>query len=272
MSLRTFNRNFEGRSGTPSAKVFLCSPVTAAVSALRGEIAVPESDLVDFEWPEEPDAFKVNDNMIIPPSPDAKVEVRKGPNIKEVPIGKPLSDTLAGRVLLKVGDNITTDHIMPAGAKILPLRSNIPAISEYAFSRVDPDFAARAREWGGGIVVGGVNYGQGSSREHAAIAPMYLGVPAVLAESFARIHRTNLINFGILPLEIDAEVADKIDQGDELEITNVREGIKTGTIAVRDKTKNFEFTARCQLTAREREVIESGGLLSLLREKANEDA
>ncbi|MBC7225412.1 MAG: aconitate hydratase, partial [Anaerolineae bacterium] len=201
-----------------------------------------------------------------PEDPDA-VEILRGPNIQPVPVCEPLPDTLRGRVLLKVGDDITTDHIMPAGAQVLPLRSNIPALAEHVFARVDPEFVARAREWGGGFVVGGANYGQGSSREHAALAPMYLGLRAVLARSFARIHHANLVNVGILPLTF-ADPADyaEVAQGDELEIANVRTALQAGQdLTVRNLTRGTAFRVTCQLTERQVRILLAGGLLRYIQ-------
>ncbi len=268
VSLRTFNRNFEGRSGTPNAKVYLVSPEVAAAGAIRGVITDPR-ELGDYPVISMPETFMADDSMIIPPASDPEgVEIVRGPNIKPLPLREPLSEDVTGKVLLRVGDNITTDHIMPAGAKILPLRSNIPAISEYVFSRVDPDFAKRARESGGGFVVGGHNYGQGSSREHAALAPMYLGVKAVLAKSFARIHRANLINFGILPLTfLDEADYDWISQGDQLEIQGVRRALENGeeTLTVTDITASRSFLVKHGLTERQVGVMLAGGLLNYTR-------
>jgi aconitate hydratase len=270
VSLRTFNRNFEGRSGTPNDKVFLCSPEVAAAAAIYGVITDPRKlgDPVRVDIPEQ---FTIADNMIIPPPPDPdKVEVIRGPNIKPLPVAQPLPDTIRGRVLLKVGDNITTDHILPAGAKVLPLRSNLPAISEFTFERVDPTFAKRAKEAGGGLVVGGTNYGQGSSREHAAMAPMYLGIKAVIAKSFARIHSANLVNFGIVPFTFVNE-ADygAIDQGDELELPNVRELLpRTTTLAVRNRTKGRDILVQHNLTPRQVKIILAGGLLNAMKASA----
>ncbi|HHX74793.1 MAG TPA: aconitate hydratase, partial [Firmicutes bacterium] len=219
VSVRTFNRNFYGRSGTASAHVYLTGPETAAATAIAG-VLTDAGDLGLTARVELPEKYLVDDSMIIPPAADPEtVEVVRGPNIQPLPVNKELPDTLQASVLLKVEDNITTDHIMPARAKILPLRSNIPAISAYVFSQIDPTFAERAKAAGSGVVVGGHNYGQGSSREHAALAPMYLGVKAVIAKSFARIHHANLVNFGILPLTFASEADyDKIGQGDKLEI------------------------------------------------------
>ena len=263
-SLRSFNRNFEGRSGAPNDKVYLASPEVCAASALAGEIVHPRrvSQPVSVLPPER---FVLDDNLIVPPSPHPEqVEVMRGPNIKPVPIRGELPSTIEGEVLLKMGDNITTDHILPAGSKILPLRSNIPAISEYAFSRVDPEFARRAKEKGGGFVVGGSNYGQGSSREHAALAPMYLGLKGAIVTSFARIHRANLINFGILPLLfVDGQDYNAIGQGDHLRIERVAEQIRGGQqVVVSNVTKETEFVARHDLTAREVDIVLAGGMLN----------
>ena len=261
-TLRTYNRNFEGRSGTRDARIMLVSPEVAAVSAIEGVITDPRK-FGKAPKIEMPDRFIITENMIIPPLPPEKaekVEIIRGPNIRPLPEFPPLPEVLHGEVLLKVGDNITTDHIMPAGAKILPLRSNIPEISKYVYSGVDPDFHRRAMEKGGGFIVGGENYGQGSSREHAAIAPKYLGIRAVLAKSFSRIHRSNLINFGILPVICDT---DPIDQGDVLEIRpNLRDGIR-----VFDRTKGSEIPAKHDLSQKEIEIIEAGGLLPYIRKK-----
>ena len=271
VSLRTFNRNFAGRSGTPNDQVYLCSPEVAAAAALTGVITDPRKlgDPVEVRIPEK---YIIDDNMIVPPSDHPEtVEVIRGPNIKPVPKNEPLPDTLRGEVLLKVGDNITTDHIMPAGAKVLPLRSNIPAIAEYTFTRVDPEFPARAKAKGGGFVVGGVNYGQGSSREHAALAPMYLGMKAVIAKSFARIHEANLINFGILPLTFINEADyDALEQGDLWEIRQVRETLpRSDTLTVHNLTKGTTFQVRHRLTPRQVQIVLAGGLLNWVREQAD---
>ena len=260
VSLRTFNRNFLGRSGTKSAQVHLCSPEVAVAAAITGEITDPRK-LGEYPEVKMPRKFLVDDNLIVPPAEDpSKVEVIRGPNIQPLPKKEALPEVLSGEVLLKVGDNITTDHIMPAGAKILPLRSNVPKISEHVFEVVDPTFPKRAKEAGGGFVVGGANYGQGSSREHAALAPMYLGVKAVITKSFARIHLANLINFGILPLTfVDEADYDRIDQGDQLEL-NVK-NIK-GKLTLENKTKGESYQVTHTLSPRDIEVIKAGGALA----------
>ncbi len=270
ISLRTFNRNFEGRSGTKDGQIYLVSPETAAASAIAGVFTDPRGlgDMPPYVMPEK---FLINDNMIVQPASEAdapNVEILRGPNIKPFPKAAPLAETIECGVTLKVGDNITTDHIMPAGAKILPLRSNIPAISEYCFTVCDETFPKRAKEAGTSIIVGGVNYGQGSSREHAALAPLYLGVKAIICKSFARIHRQNLINNGILPLEFVNEADyDKIEQGDKLVLANIREIIKTnGKIVVEDKTKGFSFEVKCELSERGRGMMLAGGLLNFTKE------
>lgn len=270
VSVRTFNRNFPGRSGTKGDKVFLASPEVAAASALAGEITDPRG-LGKRARVRTPAKFLADDSLVIPPPErPEEVEVVRGPNIKPVPLADPLPDEIRAHVLLKVGDNITTDHILPAGAKILPLRSNIPAISEFVYARVDPTFADRAKKAGAGAVVGGENYGQGSSREHAALAPMFLGVRFVVARAFARIHRANLINFGILPLTFQ-QTADYegIVQGDVLEISGVRDVIQNGRpIRMRNVTRGQEFEVDCSLSPREREVVLAGGLLNHTRAAA----
>ena len=271
ISLRTFNRNFEGRSGTRDGQIYLVSPELAAASALTGVLTDPRTlgEMPDFQLPK---TFTVNDNMIELPAPESemdKVEILRGPNIKPFPQTSPLADSIDVLCSLKVGDNITTDHIMPAGAKILPLRSNIPAISEHCFTVCDPAFPTRAKELGKSIIVGGANYGQGSSREHAALAPLYLGVKAVLVKSFARIHRANLINAGILPLTFVNEADyDKIDQGDELELANVRKAIEAGEsqLTLRDKTKGIDIPVLCELSGRTKDIVLAGGLLDYTRE------
>ena len=268
VSLRTFNRNFEGRSGTKDAKVYLVSPETAVAAALSGEITDPR---LLGEMPEIvlPDAFRIDDSAVLPPAtPDEaeQVEVLRGPNIKEFPKSHPQEDTLSAELILKVGDNITTDHIMPAGAKILPYRSNIPYLSKFCFAVCDESFAERAKAAGESIVVGGANYGQGSSREHAALVPLYLGVRAVIAKSFARIHAANLINAGIMPLTF-ADPADyeRVEQGDKLTLTNVWNGMDSGTILLRDETKHTEIKLCCDFTERQKKMLKAGGLLAYTR-------
>jgi aconitate hydratase len=271
VSVRSFNRNFEGRSGTVDAKVYLASPETCVATALKGEITDPRDAGIPWEQVDEPENYLLNDNMLLKPAaPGAAVEVLRGPNIKPLPDFKPLPGTIEGEVLLKMGDNITTDHIMPAGAKVLPLRSNIPAISEFVFERVDKTFVTRAKQKGGGIVVGGDNYGQGSSREHAALAPMYLGVKAVLVKAFARIHLANLINFGILPLTfVNPADYDGIAQGDALEIPGIREALAPGKpVKVRNLTKKTEFEAAHPLNERQIVILKAGGLLAHTKAQA----
>ena len=266
ISLRTFNRNFEGRSGTADGQIYLVSPELAAVSALTGVLTDPRTlgEMPEFEMPKE---FLVNDNMIVPPVPEEEmdsVEVLRGPNIKPFPTSEPMPKDIDAKVSLKVGDNITTDHIMPAGAKILPLRSNIPEISKYCFAVCDESFHDRALEMGKSIVIGGSNYGQGSSREHAALAPLYLGVKAVITKSFARIHMANLINAGIVPMTFANEADyDKIDQDDELKIENIAEQIASGdTIKVTDVTRGYTFDCKVNFSERQKEMLYAGGLLN----------
>ncbi len=270
VSLRTFNRNFVGRSGTRDALVYLCSPEVAVASAVKGVIADPR-ELGDAPAVGIPEKYKVDDSHILPPSDDPdSVEIIRGPNIQPLPLKEPMEDNIEGQVLLKMEDNITTDHIMPAGSKILPLRSNIPAISEYVFNLVDPTFPQRAKDAGGGMVVGGENYGQGSSREHAALAPMFLGLKMVLVKSFARIHKANLINFGILPLTFtNAEDYERLGQGDKLAINNVKEQLKgENSITVKNETQGYEFTALHDLTDRQKEIVTAGGLLNYTKLKS----
>ncbi len=272
ISLRTFNRNFEGRSGTADGQIYLVSPETAAASALTGVFTDPRTlgDAVEIKLPEQ---FLINDNMVVAPIEEEKmdtVEVLRGPNIKPFPQTSPLDETIEASCALKVGDNITTDHIMPAGAKILPLRSNIPAISQHCFTVCDKEFPQRALALGKSIIVGGANYGQGSSREHAALAPLYLGVKAVLVKSFARIHKSNLINAGILPLTfVNADDYDKIAQGDELVIKDVKAKLENGEpIVVTDVTRGIDIPVDCELTDRTKAIIIAGGLLDYTRENS----
>ena len=266
ISLRTFNRNFEGRSGTADGQIYLVSPELAAASAIAGVLTDPRTlgDMPEFEMPE---SFLVNDNMIVPPvaAEDMdSVEVLRGPNIKPFPTSEPMPQEISAKVSLKVGDNITTDHIMPAGAKILPLRSNIPEISKYCFAVCDESFHDRALDMGKSIVIGGSNYGQGSSREHAALAPLYLGVKAVITKSFARIHMANLINAGIIPMTFANESDyDRIGENDELQIKDVIEQIKTSnTIKVTNVTKGFDFECTVNFSDRQKEMLYAGGLLN----------
>ena len=262
VSLRTFNRNFLGRSGTKDGQVYLVSPETAAASALTGFITDPTT-LPPIAQPQQPDRFRINDDGIIAPLPAAEAEaaeVLRGPNIKPFPETSPLDDHIEAAVILKVGDNITTDHIMPAGSKVLPYRSNVPKISEFCFSVVDETFVARAKEAGKGFIVGGSNYGQGSSREHAALAPLYLGIKAVIAKSFARIHAANLVNAGILPLIFEnPDDYDEVKQGDVLRLDGVRAALEDDRIILHAGDKNIPL--RMELAERQKEVLLAGGLL-----------
>ncbi|MEG0693794.1 MAG: aconitate hydratase, partial [Oscillospiraceae bacterium] len=255
-------------------QIYLVSPEIAAVSALTGELTDPSvylNKMPEFVLPEK---FLINDNMVTPPASyeDAKsLEILRGPNIKPFPVTTPLDQTIACDVLLKVGDNITTDHIMPAGSKILPYRSNIPFLSQYCFEVCDKEFPERAKASKQGFIVGGANYGQGSSREHAALVPLYLGVKAVIVKSFARIHRSNLINAGILPLEFKNEADyEKIEQGDSLELNDIRCAIENSTeIILKDVTKGIEIPVSCELSGRSKDIILAGGLLNYTKAQAS---
>ncbi len=271
VSVRTYNRNFKGRSGNKEAFVYLASPVSSVIMALKGEMIDPRESGIDIELFEEPSAYPINNNLLIAPVDDNDdIEIIKGPNIKEVPVKEPTKEEIRAEVLLKLGDNITTDDIMPAGSAVLPFRSNIPAISEYVFYNVDETFserATKAKEKGGGIIIGADNYGQGSSREHAALAPMYLGVHAVIAKSFARIHRSNLINFGILPMVFDdPSDYDTIGQGDRLSIKDVKKTLSgEQKYMIENTTNGATLVAVSHLNDREKDIITSGGLLSYAR-------
>ena len=272
VSLRTFNRNFEGRSGTADGHVYLVSPETAAASAINGYFTNPQSlgEPVSIELPEK---FLINDNMIVPPAPEAlmeTVEIKRGPNIKPFPVSEALPDSIEKKAVLKVGDNITTDHIMPAGAKILPYRSNIPYLSNFCFGVCDKEFPERCKREGGGIVIGGQNYGQGSSREHAALVPLYLGIKAVIAKSYARIHCANLANAGLIPLEFKVEDDyDRIDQMDELSLPHIREELQAGTdVTLCNLTKGTEISLTAVLTDRQRKMVLAGGLLNYTKDTA----
>ena len=269
VSLRTFNRNFLGRSGTKDGQVYLVSPETAAASALTGYITDPTT-LPPIPQIQLPEKFAIDDSSVLPPL-DAETakdaQVLRGPNIKEFPKSKPFTDTLTASVVLKVGDNITTDHIMPAGAKILPYRSNIPHLSQFCFEVCDPQFPARAKAAGDGVIVGGSNYGQGSSREHAALVPMYLGIRCVIAKSFARIHVANLINAGILPVTFaDPADYDDLKQDAKLVFTNIRQAMTDGKMTVTDQTTGKVFEVICDLTQRQQQILLAGGLLNYTKE------
>jgi len=270
VSIRTMNRNFLGRSGTPEDQVYLASPYVAAACALMGSITDPRTLGSRPARILMPKQFLIDDRMILPPSPKPEdVVIERGPNIQPLPTRGPLEELMEGAVILKMGDNITTDQIVPAGARVLPLRSNIPAISEYIFERVDSGFYRRAKELGGGFLVGGENYGQGSSREHAALAPMFLGIKAILAKSYARIHRSNLINFGILPLIFkNPEEFDRIRQGDQLRIKDIRDRLeKDGFLKIENVTQGRTFEVSHGLSQREMKIVLAGGLLNHTRNR-----
>ena len=268
VSLRTFNRNFEGRSGTADGQVYLVSPETAVAAAITGYITDPRT-LGEMPEITMPDTFKIDDSAVIAPATEEEakdLEVLRGPNIKPFPTEIPQEDSLTAELALKVGDNITTDHIMPAGAKILPYRSNIPHLSQFCFGVCDTSFPERAKALGRSIIVGGSNYGQGSSREHAALVPMYLGVRAVITKSFARIHVANLINAGIMPLTFkNPEDYDKLNQGDKLTLSNVFEGMDKGEITLTNETTGESFALSCSFTERQKEILKAGGLLSFTK-------
>jgi aconitate hydratase len=267
ISVRTFNRNFKGRSGTADAGVYLVSPETAAAAALYGEFTDP-TRIRGIKKTDYQKFITVDDGMIIPPAAETEdTAIVYGPNIKPVPLGSALPDTIEAAVLIKTGDNITTDTIMPAGAKILPLRSNIPEISKHVFVSLDPEFYKKAQAAGSGVIVGGENYGQGSSREHAALAPMFLGVKAVIAKSFARIHRANLVNFGIVPLEFENPADyDQLEAGDRLVIRGLHEKLKAGgALTVENATKGVTFSVACKESGRSAEIMLKGGLLAALK-------
>ena len=267
VSLRTFNRNFHGRSGTKDGQVYLVSPETAVASALTGYITDPTT-MEAYAPIQMPTAFRIDDSAVLPPAEDGStVEVLRGPNIKEFPKAKPFADALTATAVLKVGDNITTDHIMPAGAKILPYRSNIPHLSQFCFEVCDKEFPERAKAAGDGIIIGGSNYGQGSSREHAALVPMYLGIRCVIAKSFARIHVANLINAGILPLTLEnPDDYEILSQGDSLKLEGIKAGMASGKITVINETTGKKATTLCNLSDRQQKILLCGGLLNYTKE------
>lgn len=268
VSLRTFNRNFKGRSGTVSADVYLLSPETAAISAVNGFLTNPlgNVELPDIEMPQN---FLINDNSVVAPANEGEeIPVIKGPNIKPFPLAKPLAETLEGKALIVVEDNITTDHIMPSNAKLLPYRSNIPYLADYCLAPCDPKFPKRAKDNNGGFIIGGQNYGQGSSREHAALAPVYLGIKGVITKSFARIHKNNLINNGILPMVFKNESDyDKISVGDDLIIEKAKDQVNSGRITLKNKTKNESYSLLIEVSDRQKEMLQAGGLINLMRSK-----
>lgn len=268
VSLRTINRNFEGRCGTSSAGVYLVSPEIAAVSAIKGYITDPREfgEALTVEMPEK---FLINDNLIVKPAQNGEeVEVVRGPNIKPFPAAEALKDTVEGKVLIKVVDNITTDHIMPSNAKLLPYRSNVPYLSNYCLTPCNPEFPERAKQNGGGFILAGDNYGQGSSREHAALAPLYLGIKAVFAKSFARIHMANLINNGIIPLVFEnANDYDDIDEFDEIVINNTFSSVESGKVVIENKTKGKTYTMKLEVSERQKEMLIQGGLINTIKNK-----
>ncbi|WP_314118063.1 aconitate hydratase [Peptostreptococcus stomatis] len=275
ISIRTFNRNFYGRSGTNSAQVYLASPELAAVSAIYGCLMDPRDADFDIDFSDiHVDHFLIDDSMIIRPDQDPRnVEVVRGPNIKPFPLNTKLTDSLEGRIIIKTEDNITTDHIMPSNAKLLPYRSNIPHLANFCFSTIDEDFAKRAKENKGGFIVGGDNYGQGSSREHAALAPLYLGIKGVIAKSFARIHKANLINSGIIPMEFEnLDDYDKIDQMDVLTIDNIYKGLKDGRLEVKDEEKNISFFVKTNFNDKEIDMLMAGGKLNSIKMRNSKEA
>lgn len=275
ISIRTFNRNFYGRSGTNSAQVYLASPELAAVSAIYGCLMDPRDADFDIDFSDiHVDHFLIDDSMIIRPDQDPRnVEVVRGPNIKPFPLNTKLTDSLEGRIIIKTEDNITTDHIMPSNAKLLPYRSNIPHLANFCFSTIDEDFAKRAKENKGGFIVGGDNYGQGSSREHAALAPLYLGIKGVIAKSFARIHKANLINSGIIPMEFEnLDDYEKIDQMDVLTIDNIYQGLKDGRLEVKDEEKNISFFVKANFNDKEIDMLMAGGKLNSIKMRNSKEA
>lgn len=275
ISIRTFNRNFYGRSGTNSAQVYLASPELAAVSAIYGCLMDPRDADFDIDFSGiHVDHFLIDDSMIIRPDENpAEVEVVRGPNIKPFPLNTKLTDKLEGKIIIKTEDNITTDHIMPSNAKLLPYRSNIPHLANFCFSTIDEDFAKRAKENKGGFIVGGDNYGQGSSREHAALAPLYLGIKGVIAKSFARIHKANLINSGIIPMEFEnLEDYDKLDQMEMLSIDNIYQGLKDGRLEVKDEEKNISFFVKASFNDKEIDMLMAGGKLNSIKMRNSKEA
>nr|UWI50971.1 aconitate hydratase [Clostridioides difficile] len=270
VSLRTFNRNFYGRSGTLSAQVYLVSPEVAAVSAIKGELTDPREFDVRFENLDV-NEFLIDDSMIIKPSDvGSDVEVVRGPNIKPFPLNTELSESISGKVILKTEDNITTDHIMPSNAKLLPFRSNIPYLANYCFNTVDTEFPQRAKDNDGGFIIGGDNYGQGSSREHAALAPLYLGVKGVIVKSFARIHKANLINSGIIPMEFcDEKDYENLSLLDSLEIPNILDNLDSGALEVKNTSKGTSFKVKVELSSKEVDVLKAGGKLNYTKNQAN---